>query len=374
MWGRRDSGRPAAVVAAVILLGAAVARPALAVVLLSAATAGWLSVAAWRWPTVHASLYYPVLLVLTTALVWVNPYAVFGSWIVAVHAFLLFEGRWAFIWVAIGAALMTIAQGHGVTPAPALISLIVPLIVAGLYLGRESEERRRLNEELTALQDRLVEQARTAGVQDERGRLARDIHDTLAQDLSAAVALLEGAVADGVTERRVVQARDLTRAGLIEARRSVLALAPQPLTGATLPTALDALVRSFAARTGIDGSFTADEPVDLDAEVETAFLRVGQSALANVAQHAAANRVRVTLSYLDDAVVLDVRDDGRGFESRGFESRGSGGGESGSGRRDGLSGFGLEAMRRRIGDLGGSLEVETGPGVGTAVRAEVPIG
>lgn len=124
-------------VAAVILFGTAAARPALAVVLLSAAAAGWLLVAAWRWPRVDASSYYPVLLVLTTALVWVNPYAMFGSWIVAVHAFLLFEGRWAFIWVAIGAVLLTIAQGHGVTPAPALISLIVPLIVAGVYLGRE---------------------------------------------------------------------------------------------------------------------------------------------------------------------------------------------------------------------------------------------
>jgi signal transduction histidine kinase len=368
MWGLRDSGRPAAVVAAVTLFGAAFARPAAAVVLLTAAAAGWLLVAAWRWPRVSAPLYYPVLLVLMTALVWENPYATFGSWIVTVNAFLLFEGRWAFIWVAVGAGLMTIAQGHGVTPAPALISLTVPLIVAGVYLGRESEERRRLNEDLTALQDRLVEQARTAGVRNERARLARDIHDTLAQDLSAAVALLEGALADGVTEHRVVQARDLTRAGLIEARRSVLALTPQPLVGATLPTALDALVRSFTARTGIDGSFTSDQPVNLDAEVETAFLRVGQSALANVAQHAAASRVRVTLSYLDDAVVLDVRDNGQGFMDRESDDGGSA-----TTSRDVLSGFGLEAMRRRIGDLGGSLEVETGPGAGTAVRAEVPI-
>ncbi|WP_430791738.1 sensor histidine kinase [Actinoplanes sp. G11-F43] len=318
----------------------------------------WLALAAWRWP-VPALVYYPVLLGLVTAAVTITPYAMFGSWIVALHAFVLFPAGWAFVWSVAGALLLTSAQTRGpALPGTETISLLAPLAVAGWFLSRESEERRRALAENLRLRDDLVARAREAGVRDERARVAREIHDAVAQDLSAAVALLEGAVADGVTERRVAQARDLTRSGLAETRRSVLALSPGPLRHTGLAEALDHLVAGWSDRTGVNGSFHSDpEPWAAGPETESALYRIAQSALANVAEHAGAGRVRVTLSYLDDEVVLDVRDDGSGFEPGG-PARGRG--------------FGLDGMRRRLRELGGTLDVESEPGGGTALRAAVP--
>ena len=136
----------------------------------------------------------------------------------------------------------------------------------------------------------------------------------------------------------------------------MLALQPRSLDGSGLAEALSGLVDAWSARTGVDGSFESDpDERPVGAPAEAALFRGGQSALANVSEHAGATRVRVTLSYLDDEVVLDIRDDGVGFE---FPAP---------------HGFGFAAMRQRLDELDGSLEVETGPGAGTTVRAAVPI-
>jgi len=347
-WPSPRAGRPTAVVAAVVLI--AVAAAARSPWPLPAAA--WLLLAAATWNRRPAA-YYPVLLVLLTAAVYLVPYAMFASWVLALHAFVLFRPRAAFAWAVAAAVAITFAQSRELD-VPALISLLAPLIAAGWVLSAAIEE----NE---ALRDRLVEQARISAVREERNRMAREIHDTIAQDLSAAVALLEGAIADGVREQRVGQARDLARTGLVEARRSVLALGPRSLAGGGLAGALQSLVTSWTSRTGVRGSFASDPAArPLAAEREAALFRIGQSALANVAEHAAASRVDVTLSYLDDEVVLDIRDDGVGFDLD-------------DARKAGGRGFGLDAMRQRLGDLQGSLDIETGPGAGTAVRAAVPI-
>jgi signal transduction histidine kinase len=347
MW--RASARIAALVAAAVL--AVTGWPAVP-------AAVWLALGAWRWPGIVARRparigYYAGLLALMTVAVALVPYAMFASWILALHAFALFRGRAAFAWSVAGALLITSAQQGGPAEPTTAISLLAPVVAAGWYLSRENDERRRL-------QAALVEQTRIAAVRAERNRMAREIHDTIAQDLSAAVALLEGAVSDGVREERVGRARDLARSGLAEARRSVLALGPGSLEGSSLAGALRHLVVSWTARTGVDGSFESDPDArPLDAGTEAALFRVGQSALANVAEHARATRVRVTLSYLDDEVVLDVRDDGVGFDPAAV--------------CDGDRGFGLPGMRQRLHDLGGTLDVETQPGGGTSVRAAVPV-
>ncbi len=103
---------------------------------------------------------------------------------------------------------------------------------------------------------------------------------------------------------------------------------------------------------------TTGDPRAMRPEIETALLRTAQEALANVAKHARAHRVVVTLSYMDDVVGLDVRDDGVGFAAPGASSA------------DG--GFGLTAMRQRVQGLAGSLAVESEPGGGTAVSASIP--
>jgi signal transduction histidine kinase len=198
-------------------------------------------------------------------------------------------------------------------------------------------------------------------VLDERARLAREIHDTIAQGLTGIVTQLEAAgVADGdpvVRRRHIDTARALARESLTEARRSVDALGPRQLVETRLPDAIADMAKRWAEASGVELILdTTGEPTPLLPELEVALFRVAQEALANVAKHAAARRVGLTLSYMDDVVVLDVRDDGRGFDS---------------GPRDG-SGFGLLAMEQRVRRVAGTFSVESAAGEGVALSASVP--
>lgn len=248
--------------------------------------------------------------------------------------------------------------------------LIAGGVVGGEKLGEVNEERRRTVATLEAtlaenegLHAQLVVQAREAGVRDERQRLAREIHDTLAQGLTGVITQLEAAqhrTGDPeVSARHVANAASLARTSLTEARRSVQALAPGALVHGRLEDALDDLVRGWSDLHGIPATADVDPGVGPHpAVVEVALLRVAQEGLANVAKHAGAGRVGVTLTTFDDRVVLDVRDDGRGFDP---------------GAVDGTTSFGLATMRDRLAGVGGTLEVETAPGRGTAISAVVPL-
>jgi signal transduction histidine kinase len=143
----------------------------------------------------------------------------------------------------------------------------------------------------------------------------------------------------------------------------VWALRPGALEEGTLVDALEGLVRDFRSETGLDAaSRVGREPRRLDPATDAALLRVAQEALANVRKHARARTVALTLTYLDDAVRLDVRDDGVGFEP-GLDRD-----------RDPwhASGFGLTGMRERLEQQGGALTVESAPGKGTTVAAALP--
>ncbi len=165
---------------------------------------------------------------------------------------------------------------------------------------------------------------------------------------------------DTATRRRHLDnAARLARHSLTEARRSVQALGPGALEHGRLPDVLDQLVDDWSQLHGIRAdAIVTGAPVPLPADVEVVLLRAAQEALANVAKHATAARVVVTLSPLDDRVVLDVRDDGCGFDP--------------DNAPDGTS-FGLIAMRQRVGQLGGTIDVESRPGNGTALSASIPI-
>ncbi|WP_327638923.1 sensor histidine kinase [Kribbella sp. NBC_00482] len=227
-----------------------------------------------------------------------------------------------------------------------------------------TETNRRLEATLAEnaiLHEQLLTQARDAGVIDERQRMAREIHDTLAQGLTGIVTQLQAAENAADWRRHVTTAVGLARESLTEARRSVHALRPQPLQSATLSEAIADVVRRWSAVHGIDVQLTTTgTPRVLTPEAESTLLRATQEALANVAKYAQATRVGVTLSYMEKQVALDVRDDGAGFDPGRTASSESGG-------------FGLVAMRQRVEALAGTLEIESEPGFGTAISATVPL-
>jgi signal transduction histidine kinase len=222
--------------------------------------------------------------------------------------------------------------------------------------------------------DDAREPAREAGAGDERQRMAREIHDTLAQGLTGIVTQLEAAQQtsrDAERERRIDNAKRLARDSLAEARRSVQALRPQALEDSRLPEALAGEVARWSATSGVAGEMeTTGQARLLHPEVEVTLLRVAQEALANVARHAGAARAGVTLSYMEDVVSLDVRDDGAGFAVAPVEDGRANGHLAGE--TPAAGGFGLISMRQRVTRLAGQLEIESEPGAGTAVSASLP--
>ncbi|MFJ6564250.1 sensor histidine kinase [Streptomyces sp. NPDC091412] len=252
---------------------------------------------------------------------------------------------------------------------PALGAAVAVAVVWGYQaLYRESEQRRRLIEELTTTRADLARAQHTAGVLAERERLAREIHDTLAQGLSSIQLLLRAAerALPGAPENAagyVDQARQAAVDNLAEARRFVAALTPPALEGATLAGALERLCATTSTRHRITARVhLTGDAAPLPTAHEVALLRIAQSALANTVRHADATTVEVTLSYLGDHVALDVVDNGTGFAPDQLPAP-----DPDSG------GFGLAAMRARMRALGGTLTVESAPGHGTALAAQLPL-
>ncbi|WP_089957210.1 sensor histidine kinase [Lentzea xinjiangensis] len=287
------------------------------------------------------------------------------SYAVYVYASEVLRGRRMFFAVGLTAVLATLSLFGGYPPAearPAFWLLMMVFVVVactftfvGHVTTEQSRQRKELLEENEGLHAQLLVQAHEAGVQDERHRMAGEIHDTLAQGLAGIITQLSAASSSD-WERRVAVAAELARANLAEARRSVHALRPPALDSAALPEALDEVASGWSTVNGVPVSMTLTGSVRvMHPEVEVALLRTAQEALSNVAKHAAASRVGLTLSYMEDVVTLDVRDDGVGFDL----TRPS-------------SGFGLPAMRHRVHRLSGALSVESEPGAGTAISARVP--
>jgi len=245
-----------------------------------------------------------------------------------------------------------------------LCSLIWLMHVREEQVARLNAANRRLEATIAEnddLHQSLLVQAREAGVLDERGRMAREIHDTLAQGLTGIVTQLQAAeqAADDPQRwrRHVTAAMRLAREGLTEARRSVEALRPEPLETGRLSEALADVAERWSGLNGIPVHVTTTGTVrPIQPEAEFALLRAAQEALANVARHAHATRVGLTVSYMENEVALDVRDDGVGFDPDLPEQ----------------GGFGLVAMRQRIAALSGTLQVESESGAGTAISACVP--
>ncbi|MFF8908752.1 sensor histidine kinase [Streptomyces olivaceoviridis] len=356
-------------------------RPHAGWVIATAATCGLVYAAGPTLPRVSRSRRAAALWLATVGACWLvllalSPDAVWVAFPLYFLQLHLLPGRAALAAVAatVAAAIAGFAaHQHSFSPAmaigPALGAAVAVAVVRGYQaLYRESEHRRRLIEELTVTRADLAAAQHTAGVLAERDRLAREIHDTLAQGLTSVQLLLRAAEralphTPENAARYVDQARQAAVDNLAEARRFVAALTPPTLEGTTLAAALERLCSTTSARHRITARFhLTGDPAPLATAYEVALLRIAQSALANTVQHAEATTAEVTLSYLGDHVALDVVDDGCGFDPAVLPALDP---EAG--------GFGLAAMRARTRDLGGTLTIEPVPGHGTALAVQLPL-
>jgi len=213
----------------------------------------------------------------------------------------------------------------------------------------------------------LAEQATRMALVEERNRLAREVHDTLAQELTGIALQLEAA--DALLEHspdraraRIRQALERTRESLEEARRSVLDLRAGPLERQALPAALETLGQRFTAETGtpVDSLLELVGP-RLPARVEEALYRIAQEALVNIRRHAQASAVRIELRQESDSVLLIVADNGRGFDAQ----------LQGTGAH--THGFGLIGMQERARLLSGEMQISSCPGAGAQVEVTIPL-
>lgn len=245
----------------------------------------------------------------------------------------------------------------------ALVALAVVVTVRALQ--REVDRRTRLARQLATARDTIAEQTRAATTAAERDRIARELHDTVAQSNLSIHLLLDAA--DVALDRQDTQeARGLVqearaaaaRTGM-QTRRFVDAADPEVPSGAALRDELQRLVAD-AGRVGRTQITLRDEIMDGELEAlprstARAVLRLVESLLANTVQHAEASRTMVTLEVHGDEVMLDVVDDGRGFIP------------------EQVAGFGLRSARARAASAGGTLLIESAPGSGTAVQVVMPL-
>ena len=274
--------------------------------------------------------------------------------------------------VVVATAISIVALGvHGGFTVGGVIG---PLVGAGVALliglgyralAREAAEREALVAELLATRDLLAATERQQGVLTERARLAREIHDTVAQGLSSIQMLLHAAEAadgdrPGIDHIRL--ARSTAADGLADTRRFIRELAP-PSLDAGLAAALGRLSQQWR-RDGLRIEVSVPTGgADLTMDVQTALLRIAQGAVANVAQHAGATTVDIGLTLSPTEATLVVHDDGVGFDRDrvGLDTATS-------------DSFGLRAMAERVEQLGGGLTVDSAPGRGTTVTAVVDRG
>ncbi len=231
------------------------------------------------------------------------------------------------------------------------------------HIADLSDERRRLIEQLTEAQSQLSALSRESGMRSERERLAREMHDTIAQSLTGLVLLGQRARRD-LTSGRLSDAtlaliEDSARHALAEARSIVAANASVASEGTELLEALERLAEHFRRETGLRVDLATGAVPELDRETEVVLLRCTQEALSNVRKHAQASSVQIRVDASAAGVHLSVTDDGRGFTE------------------SGASGYGLQGMRERLALVGGSLTIVNGRGAearGTALAIDLPVG
>jgi signal transduction histidine kinase len=262
----------------------------------------------------------------------------------------------------------TIAWAHGDEPlwgpGETLVGAVLSLLL-GLWITRSLElsaQRAALIEQLEQTRAELAVAHHEAGVVAERERLAREVHDTLAQGYTSIVVLSQTAAAQlaadpAAARERLALIEEVARENLAEARAMVAAFSPVPLEDATLVEALHRLAERFGRETGMStrvDTAALDGAPALSRNDEVVLLRGAQEALSNVRRHAGASAVVLRLAAVGGAVSVHVEDDGVGFDPSAAD------------------GHGLAGLRSRVAEVGGELDVVSAPGEGTRVTVRVP--
>jgi signal transduction histidine kinase len=320
----------------------------------------------WQFPLIVAVTAAWMLLVGTVP----APYAPVYSWLAIPLACLLLRAlpaRSALVAVGIITGFLIVALYQ----RPGDLDLLLPPTAAiwatvALYAGqqRDTAIRQHLLEQLRSTRDELAHHQHETGVLAERARLAREIHDTLTQDLAGSRMLLQAADRDWdvAPEKARQRVRDVTEGlgqNVVQARRMIADLTPAELEEGGLAVALEELCRREQQYGPTVVLATTGSARWMSPEAETALLRTAQGALANVRDHADADRIEVVLDWQAEAVHLRISDNGSGVVP---------------GKPSQDRGFGLTALRERLRNLGGTLTLDSAPGRGTALTVSIPTG
>jgi signal transduction histidine kinase len=265
-------------------------------------------------------------------------------------------------WFLIG-SLVDIPSLRSIPMIGVLFIRTITFLLVGYMVVRLMTNQRQQRRALAEANTQLAHYAGTLeqlATSRERNRLARELHDTLAHSLSGVAVQLEAVKTlweDSPRDARSMLEQSLaaTRNGLTETRRALQALRATPLEDLGLALSIRNLAESVASREGLALDLELPERLDLDSlspDMEQGIYRVAQEALENVAQHADARNVRLSISQANGHFAMTISDDGRGFDPESVDL---------------IHQFGLQGMRERTNILGGKLEVESQPGSGTTI-------
>lgn len=326
---------------------------------------GWLKRPLWL------VIYFVIGWLIWYVLANLNSFFFFLLFVLFPYVFMTGQVPWSIVLMVILNALVLITLNRISSDLAAPWMLIVGLTTAGaVLLGyfvkdiiHQSEERQRLIAELRAAREHLAQTQHEGGILSERQRLAGELHDTIAQGLIGIVTHLEAAenaASNGTVNLpdHLEQAKTIARSSLQETRRFIWAMRSVVFEDRAFGDGLRHILESWSKSSNLPENLViTGTEYALPPEYEFTILRVIQESLANIARHAGASQATVTLSYTPDAILLDIYDDGCGFDPINTQGRG----------------FGLINMRYRVGQLGGTLTVESESGEGTTIMAHFPI-
>ena len=322
----------------------------------------------------RAWVFAGTAVVLFTVAAVLNPWAALLLFALTPEIFLLLTPRPATVVIialnVLPLVVRLITQPYGLRDAISDVGTTAFVITFSLFfasrilsISKQNEERRRLIEQLREREAEVAALSAARGAEQERARIAREMHDTLAQGFASIVTL--GHAVQGELERDPAGARrpvelitETARDNLAESRRIIAAMGPARLEGASLAEAVQRVVDTWQQTTGIDVRLQISGVAGIGSRAtDVVALRVIQESLENIRKHAGAHRVDVALGAHGDGLVVEIGDDGRGFD-----------------HTRAPSGYGLAGMRSRVIESGGQFNLTSHPGAGTTVRVQLPTG